>query len=175
MAVLKDKSVPQVPRSTDLEVVGICTYKVARDAKKVLATYALGSCVAVCIHDQEANVGGMIHFMLPEAKLDPARARSTPAMFGDTGLPRLFEDFYAAGGRQARLQCYLVGGASTIASEGHFNIGKRNLILARQLFGKSGIEVDNEDAGGGESRSVYLEVGTGRVLVKRPGGREAEL
>ncbi len=165
----------KTPLSSNLVVVDLCQYVVCKDPSKVLVTYALGSCVAVCIYDPHVRVGGMIHYMLPESKIDPEKARTKPGMFGDTGLPRLFQEFYAAGGKKNRLLCYLVGGASTIDCEGSFNIGKRNVLLARKMFWKSGIIVKKEDTGGGDSRTVYLSINDGRILVKRPGGKEREL
>ena len=160
---------------SDLVVVEICGFRVIDEPGKTLATFALGSCVAVCLYDPEVKVAGMIHYMLPESKIDPQKAESTPAMFGDTGLPRLFQEFYAKGGKKRRLRCYLVGGASTINCEGAFNVGKRNVLLARKLFWKSGINVEKEDTGGRISRSVFLSVDDGRVEMKRPGGGERVL
>ena len=47
-------------------IVGIADCQTSNDPESVLVTYALGSCVAVVIHDSSAGVGGMLHFMLPE-------------------------------------------------------------------------------------------------------------
>ncbi len=160
---------------SELVVVDICSYKVLDEPGKVLASFALGSCVAVCLYDPEVKVAGMIHYMLPESKIDPGKAESNPAMFGDTGLPCLFQDFYAKGGKKRRLKCYLVGGASTIDCDGSFNVGRKNVLLARKLFWKSGINVEKEDTGGRISRSVFLSVDDGRVVVKSPGGGEQVL
>ncbi len=160
---------------TDLVVVEICRYRVTDEPGKTLAAFSLGSCVAVCLYDPEVKVAGMIHYMLPESKIDPQKAESTPAMFGDTGLPRFFQEFYSRGGKKRRLKCYLVGGAYTIDCDGAFNVGKRNVLLARKLFWKSGINVEKEDTGGRKERSVFLSVDDGRVVVKSPGGGERVL
>ena len=48
-------------------------------------------------------------------------------------------------------------------------------MLARKLFWKSGISIKKEDSGGGDSRTVYLAIDTGRLVVRRPGGKEREL
>ena len=41
-------------------------FRVSRDPSEVLST-VLGSCVAVCLWDPTAKVGGMNHFLLPAA------------------------------------------------------------------------------------------------------------
>ena len=48
-------------------VVGMGDMKIAR-GDSVLATYALGSCVGVCMYDDELGIGGMLHAMLPKSK-----------------------------------------------------------------------------------------------------------
>ena len=58
-----------------LQVVGIGDCKVSNDPEDVLVTHALGSCIAVLIHDPVARVAGLLHYMLPESSLDPAKAK----------------------------------------------------------------------------------------------------
>ncbi len=50
-------------------------------------TYALGSCIAVAMHDPVAKVAGLLHYMLPESAIDAAKAQQNPFMFADTGIP----------------------------------------------------------------------------------------
>ncbi len=46
-------------------IVGIADMKIAR-AEGVLITYALGSCVGICLYDPFIKLGGMVHIMLTE-------------------------------------------------------------------------------------------------------------
>ncbi len=57
----------------------------------MLATYALGSCIGLSVYDPKAAVGGLLHYMLPDSAIDPARSRQNPYMFADTGIPKLLE------------------------------------------------------------------------------------
>ncbi|MFP4036903.1 MAG: chemotaxis protein CheD, partial [Desulfobacteraceae bacterium] len=74
--------------------VGVADMKVSSDPEVVLVTYSLGSCIGVAIHDAQAGVGGILHFMLPESSLDPEKSKKKPYMFADTGIAPLFRQAY---------------------------------------------------------------------------------
>ena len=156
-------------------VVGVGDCRVSNDPKGVLVTYALGSCIAVTIHDPVAGVGGLLHFMLPESSLDRAKAQLNPFMFADTGIPLLFQTAYKLGAEKRRLAVAVAGGAQMMDQQGVFNIGKRNYLTMRKILWKAGVLVQAEDVGGMAARTVRLEVGSGRVWLRGPGDREQEL
>lgn len=141
-------------------------------AHQVLETYALGSCVAVVLHDARRSVGGLLHFMLPVAQ--GAQAAARPAMFGDTGLRLMLAALEAAGSRRADLWAVLVGGGVMNDPGKIFQIGARNVAAMRELLREAGIAVRAEDVGGPWSRSVRYEVAGGVVLV-RSRGQERKL
>ena len=58
---------------------------------------------------------------------------------------------------------------------GIFNIGKRNYLSTRKILWKAGVLIQAEAVGGTLSRTVRLEVGTGRFLLRSPGEGEQEL
>ena len=78
-------------RSHMRKVIGVADLGVSNQPDEILITYSLGSCIAVMVYDPIANVGGLLHYMLPESSMDPEKARSKPAMFADTGIPALFK------------------------------------------------------------------------------------
>jgi len=153
--------------------VGDC--QVSADPQSVLVTYALGSCIAIMIHDPVAGVGGLLHFMLPESSLDRNKAEEKPYMFADTGIPLLFRGAYQLGADKRRLVVSAAGGAQMMDPQGVFNIGKRNHLSMRRILWKAGVLVHAEDIGGMSSRTVRLEVSTGRVLLRGAGDREIEM
>jgi chemotaxis protein CheD len=159
-------------RSADpLVVVGIGDMVVTDEPGTTLVTYALGSCLGVSVFDPVACVGGLLHAMLPQSDIDPAKAEARPSVFVDTGLPSLFRACYALGASKHRLVVKVAGGA-TINGTGidRFQIGKRNLLMARQLFWKNSVLVRAQDVGGSASRTLSLHVGTGAVIVRAGGG-----
>lgn len=155
-----------------LVVVGVADCRVSNDPGAVLVTYALGSCIAVMIHDPVAGVGGLLHFMLPESSLDRAKAQQNPFMFADTGIPSLFHSAYQLGAEKRRLVVLAAGGAQIMDPEGRFNIGKRNCLAMRKIFWKAGVLVKTEEVGGTSSRTVRLEVTGGAAFLRGPGEQE---
>ena len=162
------------PLATTL-VVGISDCKVTKDPESVLVTYALGSCIAVVLYDPLAKIGGMLHYMLPESAMDAGKAEQNPYMFADTGIARLLAAVTAQGGTPKRMQVRLAGGAQVLDSQGVFQIGKRNYLAARRILWKAGILIGAEAVGGEVSRTIRLELATGKLWIREGGGAEREL
>jgi chemotaxis protein CheD len=158
-----------------LVVVGVADMKVSADPDATLATYALGSCIAVAIHDPLARVAGMLHYMLPESGIDAGKAERSPFMFADTGIPLLFRAVTEKGADKRRLSVRLVGGAQVMDAEGVFNIGKRNYLAAKKILWKAGVLIGAEEVGGSVSRTIRLEVDSGRLWMRTGGGTEQEI
>ena len=141
--------------------IGIAEMRVTNDPSDLLVTHALGSCVGIAIHDPVARVGGMLHYMLPLSSLDAAKAERAPFMFGDTGIPSFFQAAYKAGARKENLRVCMAGGASVIQDMQRFDIGERNIVIARKLFWKNAIMIAAENVGGTIPRTLYLDMATG--------------
>ena len=115
-------------------VVGVADCRISKDAGDVLITYALGSCIAVLIHDPIACVGGLLHFMLPASSSEALKSGKSPYMFADTGISLLFRQAYQAGAEKNRLRVGIAGGAQMIDGMDSFQIGKRNSLAARRIL-----------------------------------------
>ena len=146
-------------------VIGIGELAVSNDPSGRITTHAVGSCIAVCAFDPVAGVAGMLHFLLPEASINPDRASAYPAAFADTGIPLLFQRAYARGLVKQRAIVKLVGGADMAQTVGAFNTGARNLFAARNLLWRNGVFIAAEDVGGTDARTVHMSVRDGRVQV----------
>ncbi len=155
-------------------VVEIADLKVSSNPDAVLVTYALGSCIAVMVHDPVAKAGGMIHYMLPLSEASPDKAVERPAMFADTGIPLLFHSMYALGCKKQGLVVKVAGGASLYDDNGGFAIGQRNYTMLRKIFWKAGVIIAAEDVGGSKSRTTRLFLDSGRCTVTAA-GEEIEL
>jgi len=155
-------------------VVDIADMVVTGNMQDILVTHSLGSCIGVTIWDPQIRVGGMIHYMLPTSTISPDKARANPAMFADTGIPALFRAAYELGAAKKRIIVKVAGGSSLLGDQGIFNIGKRNYVALRQIFWNNGVLIDAEDVGGSCSRTLKLNVSTGKVTVKKCDG-EVEL
>lgn len=122
----------------------------------------LGSCVAVCLFDPVARVGGMNHFLLPEGN-----DRSPPpddGRFGVDALPWLVHSTLALGAQRQRLQAKLFGGAGAMGTRNQ--VGNSNIDFARQYLEQQAIPVVAEDVGKKVSRQVRFDTASGRVFVR---------
>jgi len=155
------------PRKTF--VVGVADMVVSNDSSAEIVTYSLGSCLGLTVYDPVKKVGGLLHLMLPDSKIDAAKAVSAPYMFVDTGVPRLFHGVYNLGGERNRLMIKVAGGAQLLDQQGIFNIGARNIEALGKLLAQNGLHAHGTDVGGLSSRTVRLDLTTGQVTVKTPG------
>jgi chemotaxis protein CheD len=156
-------------------VVGISDLKVSSNPADSMITYALGSCIAVVVYDPAAKVGGLLHFMLPDSTLDAGKAKDTPAMFADTGIPLLFKSCYKLGADKKRMIVKVAGGASILDESNFFRIGQKNIMAMRKIFWNNNVLIDAEDTGKNINRTVRIDLGTGKVTIKRAGGQMEEL
>lgn len=153
-------------------IVGVADLAVSNNPSVVLATYSLGSCLGITIYDPVAKVGGMLHAMLPDSSIDPAKAVSQAAMFIDTGIPALFRAAYQLKADKHRVQICVAGGAQVMDGSGFFSIGKRNYETMKRLLSQHGLVVRAEQTGGLVSRTIFLSVRTGEVKMKVSGANE---
>lgn len=151
-------------------LVGVGQFAVSAEPGTVLLAPSLGSCLGVAVYDPLARAGGLLHLMLPESSLSPARAVTHPATFVDTGVPALFHALYALGAEKYRTHIYVVGAGQIIDDAGVFNIGRRNYDALAALLQKHNLRIRGEHVGGGLNRSVALDLTTGQVRVRATGG-----
>jgi chemotaxis protein CheD len=151
--------------------VGVSDMKVSDKRGDLIITHALGSCLGVAVHDPVACVGGLLHVMLPLSDIDPEKADRNPFMFVDTGFPRLLVECFKTGAQKQRLEIRVAGGANSHdrGENDLFQIGRRNFIILRQLLWKNALLVTSYDVGGSNSRTMSLEIGTGKVTIKSQG------
>jgi chemotaxis protein CheD len=125
----------------------------------------LGSCVALCLWDESARIGGMNHYLLPTAPpLDADSLR-----FGSAANERLLADLLAAGAGKLRLRAMMFGGACVVAAfkgHGDNHLGRQNADAARGFLERQRIPLVIENAGGDHGRKIIFHTGDGRVLVK---------
>ena len=80
--------------------IGIGDLKVCK-SPDVLVTYALGSCVGICLLDSSAGVGGLSHIMLPDSTTG-VNSAANPMRFADTAIPMLIREMERLGAVCAR-------------------------------------------------------------------------
>jgi len=156
----------------DQIIVGMADCRVSKTAGQVLSAYALGSCIGLSVYDPRAMVGGLLHYMLPDSAIDAGRSCIRPFMFADTGIPKLLDEVCGQGALRRRLVAHAVGGAQMINDSMTFDIGKRNCLALRKVLWKFGVLLAGEVLGGGSSRTMRLEIGSGRVWLLEQGAEK---
>jgi chemotaxis protein CheD len=149
--------------------VGIADMKVAK-MEGVLITYALGSCVGVCLYDRQVKVGALLHIMLPQNM----EANGThPLKYADTGLRDTIRAMELRGAKRFRLTAKIAGGAKMFETGN--NIGQRNVESVKSALRRSGIHLLQEDTGGSVARTMLFDVATGTAYVRCFGRPELTL
>ncbi|SDD23556.1 chemoreceptor glutamine deamidase CheD [Paraburkholderia lycopersici] len=130
----------------------------------------LGSCVAACIQDRAAGIGGMNHFMLPDDGADSSHAlaaTSDSMRYGAYAMEVLINELIKAGGRRERFEAKVFGGAAVLAGMTTMNIGDRNAAFVRRYLATENIRIVAEDLQGSHPRKVAFLPRTGQVMVKK--------
>ena len=155
-------------------LVGVADMRISSSPEDEIITYALGSCLGITLYDPIAHVGAMVHVMLPSSSIDPVKAAMNPCMFVDTGVKNLFLESYKVGALRNRLVVVAAGGACAngLEQDDYFQIGKRNVTVLRSLLWKNGIILKSSDFGGNLARTMSLDLGTGKVLIRINGTTE---
>jgi chemotaxis protein CheD len=133
----------------------------------VLST-VLGSCVAACMWDRNAKVGGMNHFMLPgevgRAEADPV---GLAGRYGVFAMEQLINELIKRGARKANLEAKLFGGGAVLKNFTALNVGERNAEFVLDFLRTEGIRVASQDLLDVFPRRVAFFPVSGRALCRR--------
>jgi chemotaxis protein CheD len=129
-------------------------FAVSADPSEVLTTI-LGSCVAACLRDPVAGVGGMNHFLLP------GETGRGGLRYGVNSMELLINELLKLGARRDRLEAKIFGGARMIA--GLSDIGSQNATFADAYFHDEGIQLLGGSTGGSQARRLQFWPVSGRT------------
>lgn len=147
----------------DKLIVGIADMKMAKGSG-MLITYALGSCIGICLYDSLVKVGSLVHIMLP---LNMETGRKNTMKYADTGLAETIRQMEAMGASRARMTAKIAGGAKMFEASGALgNIGQRNIESVHINLRKAGIRLLAEDVGGSVARTLLFDVTSGQVCIR---------
>jgi chemotaxis protein CheD len=129
-------------------------FAVSDDPRQVFSTL-LGSCVAACIVDSDAGVGGINHFLLP------GDDDSSGLRYGVNAMELLINGLLQRGARRDRLKGKLFGGARVL--DGFSDIGRQNAAFAERFFRDEGVVYLGGSLGGSQARRIQFWPTTGRA------------
>ena len=140
--------------------------------KNVRLEAFLGTCVGLVLQDREANLGGLLHILLPEPTGTDIPFQ--PETYASTGVPRFIQAMIAAGASLDRLEASVAGGAlvGPVSDQDLFlNIGGRTTEVVEAILGENGIPVNRVETGGYFSckLTLYLnDLKTGIEPIHKP-------
>ena len=154
----------------DKITIGIADMKMAK-GEGMLVTYALGSCIGICLHDPVLKLGALVHIMLP---VNMEAGRKTPMKYADTGIRETLRLMESKGASRNRITAKIAGGAKMfeVGSSSLGNIGQRNIESVHMNLKKEGIRLLKEDVGGTVARTLLFDVNSGLGCVRSYGRQE---
>ena len=148
--------------------VGISDMKIV-SVPQGLITYALGSCVGICIIDKAAKIAGMAHIMLP---YNNNPDNSNVFKYADTGIEEMIKQMERLGGLRSRMIAKIAGGAKMFDIKGSStigNIGERNVAATKETLQKLRIKLFAEDVGLNYGRTIIFDSITGSLTINSVG------
>ncbi len=126
----------------------------------------LGSCVAVCLYDSVARIGGMNHIFLP-GKAD-LKHFDNVARYAVNAMELLINRVMTLGGKRKHLVAKVFGGAHVIPAISPENgMGSRNSEFVIEFLQMEAISIVSRDLGGHDTRKIYFHTDSGEVFLKR--------
>jgi chemotaxis protein CheD len=130
------------------------------DGDGILLMTTLGSCIATCLWDRRAQVGGMNHFMLPDG--DGASGR-----YGSYAMELLINELMKRGASRATLEAKVFGGGQVMRCVSGVKIGERNTRFVLDYLATERIPVISKDVLDVYPRKVCFLPHTGKALMQR--------
>lgn len=135
-------------------------YYVSRQDEMICTV--LGSCVSTCIRDPIVGVGGINHFLLPDADCD---LLSESNRYGVFAMEQLINSIIKYGGCRENFEIKIVGGGNMMS--GTNDIGQRNIAFIKKFMRTEGLKISAEDLGGDQARRIQYIVKTGQLMVHK--------
>ncbi|MFZ5995981.1 MAG: chemotaxis protein CheD [Nitrospirota bacterium] len=125
----------------------------------------LGSCVSVCLWDDTLQAGGMNHFVLPECA---ESSKDLSARCGREAIEQLISDCCSIGMDLQRIKAKIFGGGRVIEQfSDAFDIGEKNIMIAREVLLQYKIPVIKEFTGPDHGLKIIFYTATGKAFVKK--------
>lgn len=126
----------------------------------MLIMTTLGSCIAACIYDRQAKVGGMNHFMLPDGAGDSGR-------YGSYAMELLINEMMKRGASRMTMEAKVFGGGQVVSGMTTMNVGERNTNFVMDYLKTERIPIVSKDVLDVYPRKVCFLPGSGKAMVKR--------
>lgn len=133
----------------------------------IVLTTVLGSCIAACMYDPLARVGGMNHYLLSEPRSVSASANAE-THYGIYLMELLVNTMLNHGAKKSRIRAHIYGGSNIHQNMRH--IGTQNVALAERFLNAEDIIISHRDVGGSDARRVDFLAASGKARCRHVDG-----
>lgn len=145
--------------------VGIADLNAVKEPDSLI-TYALGSCVGICLYDSEKKIAGLAHIMLPMST-EAAGKVENKRRYADTGIMELIQTMNLMGASNSRMTAKIAGGAQMFkGNSSMFNIGERNVAAVKKVLSAYRIRIIAEETGADFGRTVVFHSEDGKMEIR---------
>ena len=161
---------------SSMTAVNFSEMKISSNPVETLVAFSIGAGIGMSIHDPVGGLGGILNFILPDSTMaNGNNPPKTPFMFADTGIAAMLKSLFEQGVKAENLKVVIAGGAHIMDQSGVFNIGQKNLEALKIILGDHDVKIYHEAVGGIKSRTISLEIGSGRSIIKTFGEGEEKV
>lgn len=154
-------------RDFKIEAVKILPGQYYAAAGQGAITTVLGSCVATCLWDPLARIGGMNHFMLPGDGDTGASLAKPSARFGVYAMEVLINEMIHIGADRRRMVAKVFGGGRVLQGFDSLDVGAKNSQFVLEFLATETIPVLAQHLLGSCARKVNFFPETGKVQLKQ--------
>jgi chemotaxis protein CheD len=147
-------------------IVGIGEYIISTNNEDIVKTFALSTCVAMVIYDQNKKILAMAHVLLPNASTDVDDEAHRTAKYADRAVYNVINEMklkYNCNLKDFKISLY--GGVDSEV-EDRFKVGERNLAVIKEILNDMNLRYEIVNTGGRVSRTLIAHTATGEVEVK---------
>jgi chemotaxis protein CheD len=155
----RDRYYDQITEMMVVKVFSGDCYSTNRSGEMLVTI--LGSCIAACIRDPIAKVGGMNHFLLPDSQ----NLGDSPTRYGAYAMEKLINDLLKKGAQKSRMEVKIFGGGNVIKSSAM--IGDKNVKFIKDYLKLEGLRIAQEDVGGTSPRRIHYYPDSGKVMMRK--------
>lgn len=136
-------------------------------AKRGLLKAFLGSCIGLALYDPKANLGGILHILLPEPVSEIPESHRT--YYARSGIPLFINEMRQQGAKPENISAFVAGGALVdplSPQDMGLNITHKSLDITLSLLKESSIPIKMLEASGVNPFCITLQIETGTCSIE---------
>jgi chemotaxis protein CheD len=152
----------------DKELTTILPGELYATGKDMVIATVLGSCVSVCLYDNENKVAGMNHYMLEGKVYNDGKMSDSSTKHALHAIHKLIDCMTQNGAKRENLTAKVFGGGNVLKTEKPVhNVPMYNVRAAKVILEMEDIPILEEDTGDHYTRRLLFDSTNGKVYLKK--------